>query len=110
MDLGADEPFENGKLLIFGTAEVNPPSEDLVSPRSDLADTQLVGRGIMSHDEDILTLNVDGERRLKKRWNARLRTKTVPDAERVRTISNPAQPSKKEREEHEATHAQQSHA
>ena len=28
------------------------------------------------------------------------------DADRVRTISDPGQPSKREREEHEATHAQ----
>ena len=38
----------------------------------------------MSHDEDILTLNVDGEA----------------------LEEDPGQPSKKEREEHEATHAQ----
>ena len=44
--------------------ELNLPSEDLVSPRSDLVVKQVAGReckGIMSHDEDILTLNGDGE-------------------------------------------------
>ena len=34
-DLGADESFESRKLFGFCTAEVNLPSGDLVSPRSD---------------------------------------------------------------------------
>ena len=59
----------------------------------------------MSHDEDILTLNVDGEA-LEEEMECELENETVQDAERVRTISNPGQPSKREREEHEATHAQ----
>ena len=59
----------------------------------------------MSHDEDILTLNVDGEE-LEEEMECELEHETVQDAERVRTISNPGQPSQKECEEHEATHAQ----
>ena len=35
-----------------------------------------------------------------------LEDETVQNAERVRTISDPGQPSKREREGHEATHAQ----
>ena len=59
----------------------------------------------MSHDEDIFTLNVDGEAP-EEEMECELEEETVQDPERVRTISNPGQPSKKEREEHEATHAQ----
>ena len=59
----------------------------------------------MNHDEDILTLNVDGEA-LEEEMECELENETVQDPDRVRTISNPGQPSKKEREEHEATHAQ----
>ena len=58
----------------------------------------------MSHDEDIFTLNVDGEAP-EEEMECELEDDTVQDPERVRTISNPGQPSKKEREEHEATHA-----
>ena len=59
----------------------------------------------MSHDEDILILNVDGEA-LAEEVECELEDETVQDTEGVRTISNPEQPSKKEREKHEATHAQ----
>ena len=59
----------------------------------------------MSHDEDILTVNVNGEA-LEEEMECELEDETERDAERVRTISNPGQPSKKEREEHEATHTQ----
>ena len=62
-------------------------------------------KGIMSHDEDILTLNVDGEA-LEEEMGCEREDETVQDAERVSTISNPALPSKKEREKHEATHPQ----
>ena len=58
----------------------------------------------MSHDEDILTLDVDGEA-LGEEMECELEDETVQDAERLRTISNLGHPSKKEREEHEATHA-----
>ena len=54
---------------------------------------------------DILTLNVGGEA-LEEEMECEHEDDTVQDAERVRTISDPRQPSKKEREEHEATHAQ----
>ena len=53
VDLGADKSL--GKSL---------HSEDLVSPCSGTAEKRVAGRGfrgIMSHDEHILTLNVDGE-------------------------------------------------
>ena len=59
----------------------------------------------MSHDEDILTLDVDREA-LEEEMECELQDETVQDPERVRTISNPGQPSKKEREEYEATHTQ----
>ena len=75
-------------------------SEDLVGPQVD-------GGGckeLTNHDEDILTLNVD-EEALEEEMDCDLEDETVHDAERVRTISNPGQPSKKKREEHEATHA-----
>ena len=97
VDLGADESL--GKSL---------HSEDLVSPCSDPAEKRVAGRGfrgIMSHDEHILTLNVDGES-LEEEMECEQEDETVQDAEAVRTVSNPGQPSKKEREEHEATHAQ----
>ena len=48
---------------------------------------------------------MDGEA-LEEEMECELEDETVQDAQRVRTISNPRQPSKKEREEHEATHAQ----
>ena len=53
VDLGADESL--GKSL---------HSEDLLSPCSDTAEKRVAVRGfrgIMSRDEHILTLNVDGE-------------------------------------------------
>ena len=59
----------------------------------------------MSHDEDILTLNVDGEA-LEEEIECEREDETLLDAEIVRTTSDPGLPSKKEREEHEATHAQ----
>ena len=59
----------------------------------------------MSHDEDILTLNVDGEA-LKEDMECEPEGETVQDAVRVRTISDQGQPSKREREKHEATRAQ----
>ena len=59
----------------------------------------------MSHDEDILTLSVDGEA-LEDEMECELEDETVEDAERVRTVSDPGQPSRREREEHEATRAQ----
>ena len=64
MDLGVDESHENRKLLGFCTAEVSLHREDLLSPCSDPADKVVLGGGckdVMSHDEDILTLDVDGE-------------------------------------------------
>ena len=48
-------------------------------------------------DEDILTLNVDGEAP-EEEMECEPEDETVQDAERVRTISDPRQPSKKERE------------
>ena len=59
----------------------------------------------MLEDGDNLTLKVDGEA-LEEEMECELEDETVQDTERVRSISNPGQPSKKEREEHEATHAQ----
>ena len=64
VDLGADESHENRKLLEFCTAEVSLHNEDFVSPCSDLVHGQVAGGGckdIMSHEEDIFTLNGDGE-------------------------------------------------
>ena len=108
MDLGAGESFENGKLLRSCVTEVNLASEDLVSPRSDPAGKQVAGRGcrdVMSHDEDILILNVDGEAP-EEEMKCELEDEPYRIQKRVRTISDPGQHSKKEREEHEATHAQ----
>ena len=111
MDVCADESFETRNLLRFYTAEVNLRSEDLVSPCSGPANKQVAGGGckeIRSHEEDILTLNVNKNSIIvfffKKKKTPE--EDTVQDAERVKAISNPGQPSKKEREEHEATHAQ----
>ena len=59
----------------------------------------------MSHDEDSRKMDVDGET-LEEEMECELEDETVQDADRVRTISNPGQPSRKEREEHDATHAQ----
>ena len=58
----------------------------------------------MQNDEGIRTLNVDGEA-LEEEMECKLEDKTVQDPERGRTISNTGPPSKKKREEHEATHA-----
>ena len=82
-------------------------SEDLASPCSDLADKRVAGGGckdLVSHDEDIFTLDVDGEAP-EEEMECELEEETVQDPGGVRTISNPGQASKKEREEHEATHA-----
>ena len=108
VDLGADESHENRKLLGCCTAEVSSHSEDLVSPCADPADKRVSPGGcedIMSHDENIPTLNVDGEA-LEEEMECVLEDETVQDPGRARTISNPGQPSKEELEEHEATHAQ----
>ena len=48
---------------------------------------------------------MDGET-LEEEMECELEDETVQDPERLRNISNPGQPSKKKREEHEATHAQ----
>ena len=84
----------------FARQRYNLHSEDLGSPCSALADKQVAGGGckeIMSHDEDIPTLNVDGEAP-EEEMECEPEDETVQDAERVRTISDPGQPSKKERE------------
>ena len=97
MDLDANESFESRKLLRFCTAEVNLRSEDLVSPCSGPADKQVAGGGrkeIMSHDEDIFTLNVDGEA-LEEEMECEPKDETAPDADRVRTISYLGQPCKR---------------
>ena len=89
MDLGADESLDNRQLLRLWTAEVNLRSEDLASPRSDLADKQVAGGGcqeIMRRDEDILTLNVNGEA-LEEEMECEPEDETVQDAERVKTPS-----------------------
>ena len=91
--------------ILYGRGKAS--NEDFVSPRSHLSDKQLAGIGckdIMSHDEDVLTLNVDGEA-LEEEMECELEDETVQDAESVRTTSEPGQPIKKEREEHEAAHA-----
>ena len=92
VDLGADESFENGELLRFCTAEVSLHSEELVSPCSDPADKQGAGGGckdIMSHDEDILTLNVEGEA-LEEEVECELEDETVQDARPSQTQDSPA--------------------
>ena len=64
MNLGADESLQSRRLHRFCTADVNFRSRDLVSPYSGPAGEQVDGGGceeILSHDEDILTLNVNGE-------------------------------------------------
>ena len=71
-------------------------SEDL-NPRPDPPDKHVTGErrnDIMSHDEDVVTVNVDGEA-LEQEME-----ELEDDAERVKNISKPKQPSKKEREEH----------
>ena len=83
MDLGADEPHKNRKILGFCTAEVSLHSEDFVSPCSDPADKQVAGGGrkdVMSHGEDIFTLNVDREA-LEEEMECELEDETVQDAE-----------------------------
>ena len=100
VDLGADESHESRKLCGFCPAEVSLHSEDLGSPCADLGDEQVAGRGckdILSHDEDIPTLNVAGEA-LEEEMEREI--ETVQDAERVRTISNPGQPSKRSTRQH----------
>ena len=53
----------------------------------------------MSHDEDILTLNVDGEA-LEEEMECELEDDTVQDAERLRTSSDPRQPNVKSTRQH----------
>ena len=80
-------------------------SEDFASPCSDLAGKWVAGGGSkdpVSHDEDIFTLDVDGEA-LQEEMECELEEETVQDPGRVRTISNPGQASKKEREEQRQT-------
>ena len=48
----------------------------------------------MSHDEDILTLNVDGEA-LEEEMDCELEDETGQDAERVTTPADPGQRSQK---------------
>ena len=60
-------------------------------------------------DEDILTLNVDGEAP-EEEMECEPEDETVQDAERVRTISDPGQPSKKEREKSTRQHMRSTEA
>ena len=105
MDLGADESLENRQLLRLCTAEVNLRSEDLVSPRSESEDTEGECVKLADDDNDIFTLNVDCGA-MGEEMECDAEDQAEQDADRVRTISDPGQPSKREREEHEATHAQ----
>ena len=64
MDLGADESHENRKLLGFCTAGVVfAAKSSYVHVQIRQTNKLLVGRckDIMSHSEDILTLDVGGE-------------------------------------------------
>ena len=76
VDLCVDGSFECGKLFGFCAAEVEVPSGDFESPRSDLGDEQLAGRGChetTSIDKGIPTVDVGG----KKSWQARVRNGAV---------------------------------
>ena len=80
----------NRKLLQFCTAEISLHCEELVCQCPDPADRQVAGcKDIMSHDEDIFTLNVDGEA-LEEEIECELEDETVQDAERLRTVSSVA--------------------
>ena len=59
----------------------------------------------MSYDEGMLTQSAEREA-LEEEKERELEDETVQKAEIVRTTSDPGLPSNREREEHEATHAQ----
>ena len=77
-------------------------SKDLVSPCSDPADKQVAGGGctdITSHDEDILTLNVDGEA-LEEEIDVSLRTKRYRMQGPSQTQDSPARTNVRSTRQH----------
>ena len=89
----------------FCEAEVNRLHDTLVSPRSESEDTEGECVKLADDDNDIFTLNVDCGA-MGEEMECEAEDQAEQDADRVRTISDPGQPSKRERQEHEATHAQ----
>ena len=76
-----------------------------MSPHSEVKDAEGECVKLADDDNDILILNVDcGALGAEMECEAEIQAEQ--DAERVRTISDPEQPSRREREEHDATHAQ----
>ena len=87
----------------FCDAEANRLHDTLVIPRSESKGPE--GEYVKLSDDDILTLNVDCGV-LGEEMECEAEDQAEQHADRVRTISDPGQPSKREREEHEATHAE----
>ena len=78
----ANLSFESRKLLGFYAAEVSLPSEDLVSPRSGLADKEPARRRCNETvicDESSATLNADGEA-LEEEMECELRSEYIVKA------------------------------
>ena len=94
--------MESVRILWAG---VNRLHDTSVSPRSESKDTEGERVKLADDDNDILTLNVDCGA-LGEEMECEAEDQAEQDADKVRTISDPEQPSKREREEHEATHAQ----
>ena len=102
--MDSNEPVENWRVFGFCEAGVDRLHDTPVSPRSESKDTEGERVKLADDDDDILTLNVDcgsfGEE-----MECEAEDQAEQDADKVR-ISDPGQPSKREREEREATHAQ----
>ena len=81
----SDEPIVNRKVFRFCEAEVNRLHDAFVCPCSEAEDTE----GECDDDDDILTLDVDGEA-LGEEMECELENQAEQDADRVRTISSRA--------------------
>ena len=96
---------ESEECTDFCEAKVIRLHDGVVSPCSETEDTEGECDKLVVDDVDIFTLNVDGGA-LGEEMECELEHQAEQDADRLRSISDSGQPSRRERKEHEATDAQ----
>ena len=79
--MGSDRPIEHSRVFGFCEAEVSRSTDAVESPRSAAKDTEEEGDTLADDDNDILTLNVDGEA-LGEEMECDVEDQTEQDADR----------------------------
>ena len=91
--MDSDEPIENWSVFGFCKAGVNRLHDTPVSPRSESKGTEGERVKLADDDNDTPTLNVDSGA-LGEAMECEAEDQAEQDADKVRTISDPKQPSK----------------